>query len=115
MLRQSEHTRSQFEQQTTCNATTDAIITLTVNAIPTVTAGSGLSIIGGATSWKATIATVADADSTAGTLSLTVSSANPTAGVTISNILNSNGTITADILASCSASAGTAGFYASGE
>jgi hypothetical protein len=42
-----------------------------------------------------------------GSVSITVTSANPANGVTISNIINSDGNITADIVASCGASTAT--------
>jgi len=50
------------------------------------------------------IATVSDAETVAGSLTVTVTSTNPSSGVTISNIVNTGGTITADIVAACGAS-----------
>ncbi len=93
-----------------CGMMTDATISLTVNALPTITAASGVSRIGGTASSNSTIATVTDAETALSSLTVTVTSANPTGGVTISNIVNTNGTITADIVAACSATAGTANF-----
>src|SRR5205085_8027290 len=51
---------------------------------------------------NSTIATVSD--SSAGTLTVTATTV-PT-GITVSNIVNSSGTVTADVAASCSATAG---------
>jgi hypothetical protein len=52
---------------------------------------------------NSTIATVNDTESGPGAVVVTVTSANPSNGVTISNIVNSAGTVTADVVASCSA------------
>jgi hypothetical protein len=51
------------------------------------------------------IATVSDVDNSAGSLTVTVQSA-PT-GISVSNILNTNGTVTADVAADCSATLGS--------
>jgi hypothetical protein len=56
------------------------------------------------TSASATIATVSDAEDTAGTLGVTAQSSNPSNGVTVSSIVNSAGNITAEVAAACSAS-----------
>jgi hypothetical protein len=69
---------------------------------PTITSATNLSRQQGATATNSTIATVTD-DGGNGNVGVTVTSANPSNGVTLSNIQNSGGTITADISADCSA------------
>src|SRR6266571_1787944 len=64
-----------------------------------ITAATGLSRDPGATS-NSQIATVTGG---VGPATVTVTSANPSNGVTISNIVNTSGTVTADIAASCAA------------
>jgi len=56
------------------------------------------------TSGSALIATVSDAEDTAGSLGAAVQSANPSNGVTLSGIANSAGNVTADVAAACTAS-----------
>jgi len=53
------------------------------------------------TSGSALIATVSDAEDTAGSLGVAVQSANPSNGVTLSGIANSAGNVTADVAAAC--------------
>ncbi|HYW71884.1 MAG TPA: FG-GAP-like repeat-containing protein, partial [Pyrinomonadaceae bacterium] len=65
---------------------------------PTIAAAAGLSRLEGAPATNSQIATVTD-DGGNGAVSVTVTSANPANGVTISNIVNTGGTITADIAA----------------
>src|SRR5205823_1326211 len=67
------------------------------NNPPTITAATGLSRQQGATA-NSQIATVTD-DGGNGNVTVTVTSANPSNGVTISNIVNTAGNITADIAA----------------
>ncbi|MFN6204266.1 MAG: kelch repeat-containing protein, partial [Acidobacteriota bacterium] len=74
------------------------------NQTPTITAASGLTRMAGASGSNSTIATVTDAETASGSLTVTVTTANPANGVTISNIANSSGTITADIVAATGAS-----------
>lgn len=93
-----------------CGATTDATMALTVNALPTITPTAGLVRTGGMATWSSTIATVSDPETPAGNLAVTVSGPNPVAGVTITNLTNNNGSITADIFTACAAAAGTASF-----
>ena len=88
-----------------CGTTTDANITLEViapNTAPSITAATGLSRGQGSTASNSTIATVGDNESGAGAVTVSVTSANPSNGITVSNIVNTNGTITADIVANCS-------------
>jgi hypothetical protein len=63
-----------------------------------------LSLQQGTSASNSTISTVNDAESSAG--SLTVTAPTVPTGLTVSNIVNTNGTITADIAASCSATIG---------
>lgn len=93
-----------------CGIFTDATISLAVNGTPTITAAGGISRTAGSALSNSTIATVGDPETAAGSLTVTVTSANPSGGVTISNIANSNGTITADLVAACGATAGAASF-----
>jgi CSLREA domain-containing protein/uncharacterized repeat protein (TIGR01451 family) len=84
---------------------TDTFV-LTVNAdndLPTITAGGPLTRQQGAAASNSTLATVNDVESGPGGVAVTVISANPSNGVTLSNIVNTNGTITADIVADCAA------------
>jgi hypothetical protein len=76
----------------------------TPNTPPTITAATGLSRQQGLAASNSTIATVGDTESGAGAVTVTVTSANPSNGVTISNIINTGGNITANIFASCTAS-----------
>jgi hypothetical protein len=77
---------------------------------PTIVAVSGISRMIGINGSNSIIATVSDLNVPANTLMVTVTSPNPTAGVKLSNIVNTNGTITADIVANTSAPAGTVTF-----
>ena len=74
------------------------------NPAPTIMAGSALSRQQGAAAINSTIATVNDANQSAGTLNVTTVTV-PT-GIVITNILNTNGTITADVAANCLAKLG---------
>jgi CSLREA domain-containing protein len=76
------------------------------NASPTITAATGLSRQQGSPQSNSIIATVNDTESGPNGVTVTVTSANPANGVTISNIQNANdnsGHITADINADCTA------------
>jgi hypothetical protein len=90
-----------------CGAFTDATIMLTVNAppntAPTITATMGLMRQQGTAASNSQIATVNDTESGANGVTVTVTSANPSNGVTISNIVNNNGMVTANIVADCTA------------
>ncbi|MFN0111434.1 MAG: choice-of-anchor Q domain-containing protein [Blastocatellia bacterium] len=85
-----------------CGSVTSDRATLLVNSPPTITP-SGISRAAGSQASNSTIATVSDNESAAGTLVVTITSANPSNGVTLSNIANSNGTITANAVATCGA------------
>jgi hypothetical protein len=86
-----------------CGATTQQSFTLTVNAPPTINAVANSRQQGSAVS-NSIIATVNDVDGdplnvalSSGTVTLTSN------GVTVSNLVNTNGTVTADITTDCAA------------
>jgi hypothetical protein len=85
------------------NAGSSYIFTPMCNLTPTINAQTGISRQQGSPGANSTIVTVSDAETAPGSLSVTITSANPANGVTISNIVNSNGNITADIAAGCTA------------
>jgi hypothetical protein len=76
---------------------------LTVNNTPTIAAQTGVSRQQGSPVSNSQIATVSDAETAAGSLTVTVTSANPSNSVTVSNIVNTNGTVTANVVADCTA------------
>ncbi len=76
-----------------------------VNTPPTITAAMGSTRAAGSSATNSIIATVTDAESGADGVEVNVATANPSNGVTISNIININGTITADISTTCAATA----------
>ena len=73
---------------------------------PTIVTATGLSLQQGSGPSNSQIAAVTNYGGN-GSVSITVTSANPANGVTISNIINTDGNITADIVASCGASTAT--------
>lgn len=76
---------------------------LAFNNPPTIT-GATISRQQGSPVSNSTIATnVNDVESGANGVTVTVTSANPSNGVTVSNIVNTNGTVTADVIAGCGA------------
>ncbi len=86
-----------------CGDTSQTTFQLTVsnaNAAPTITTVAGLTRQAGSPASNSTIATVTD-DAGAGTV--VVTSSGPANGFTLSNIVNTNGTVTADLIASCTA------------
>lgn len=78
--------------------------TLTVNAPPTITAGAAVNLPQSGSVTGATIATVADAETPLNNLNVTLMTV--PAGLTINNLTNTDGTITADLAAACTAPAG---------
>ena len=76
------------------------------NPSPTIAAATGLSRQQGSPAGNSQIATVTD-DGGNGSVSVTVTSPNPSNGVSVSNIMNTGGTITADIVADCTATNAT--------
>jgi len=81
---------------------------------PLIYAATGVSQQKGSNAGNSTIATVTD-DGGDGNVTVSVTSANPSNGVTISNIVNTNGTIKADIVADCMATNATFVLEASDE
>ena len=77
---------------------------------PTIVAASGITRIIGIYGSNSIIASVSDLNVPINTLRVTVTSANPAVGIKLSNIVNTNGTITADITANTTASAGVVSF-----
>jgi hypothetical protein len=96
-----------------CGATTLETFTLTVNALPTVTAQAGITRQQGSAGINTQIAAVNDADQTEETLAVTIRAVGDAGagtgtvtvnGVTVSNIaVSAAGVVTADIIAVCSA------------
>ncbi|HWQ33421.1 MAG TPA: MBG domain-containing protein [Blastocatellia bacterium] len=76
----------------------------TNNTAPTITPGSTVSRTQGTAAANSTLATVSDNETAAGSLTVTATTV-PT-GIIVSNITNTNGTITADIAAGCTATTG---------
>ena len=99
------HTGFRFNAGNPQASTTNG--SLSVNTAPTINAAPVTRQAGSPNS-NSTIATVNDNESGAGGVSVTVTSANPANGVTVSNIVNTNGTVTADVVAACGAT--SAGF-----
>ena len=90
-----------------CNASSDASFTLTVtNSAPSITAQTGITRQQGAPASNSQIATVKDSESGGKGVTVTVNGNNTATvnGVTVSNISNSGGTVTANIVATCGAS-----------
>ncbi|MDQ1591371.1 MAG: hypothetical protein QOG71_1998, partial [Pyrinomonadaceae bacterium] len=76
----------------------------TLNASPAITAGATLTRQQGTAASNSTIATVSDAETAAG--SLVVTATTVPSGLIVSNIVNTNGTVTADVAADCTATVG---------
>ncbi|MEQ1642262.1 MAG: Ig-like domain repeat protein [Pyrinomonadaceae bacterium] len=76
------------------------------NTPPTIAAVATTRQAGSPVS-NSTIANVTDAESGNGGVVVTVTTANPSNGVTISNIVNTAGVITADVVAACGATTAT--------
>ena len=74
------------------------------NTPPSILAAGPLIRQQGSAAINSQIATVNDTESGAGDVTVTVTSANPSNGVTVSNITNTSGTVTADVIAACGAS-----------
>jgi hypothetical protein len=88
-----------------CGTTTDASFTLTVgNNLPTITAGAALTRQRGSAGAGSTLATVSDAETPVG--SLVVTATTVPAGITVTSIINTAGTITATVAADCTATLG---------
>ncbi len=75
-----------------------------VNTAPTITAAAAATRVQASAGTASPIATVTDAETAAG--SLTVTATSVPAGITVSNIINTNGNVTATIAAACNAALG---------
>ncbi|MBX7221352.1 MAG: fibronectin type III domain-containing protein [Blastocatellia bacterium] len=90
-----------------CGAISNATFTLNVNASntpPTITPAAPVTIQAGSVPATFPIATVSDVETPPGNLIVTAGA--PPPGVTIANIVNTGGAITADISTSCAAGSG---------
>jgi len=74
------------------------------NSSPTITAGGPLSRQQGSAESNSTVAAVSDNETTAG--SLTVTATTVPSGITVRNVVNTNGTVTANVAAGCNATVG---------
>ncbi|MCA8935059.1 MAG: hypothetical protein KDB68_02530 [Planctomycetes bacterium] len=92
-------------QDSLSQTTTDTlVVNVVVNSTPVITAAGAIAITQGASLTGVTIATVSDAEDADGSLTVTATSV-PT-GITVTNITNTNGTVTADISATIAATLG---------
>jgi alpha-tubulin suppressor-like RCC1 family protein len=98
-----------------CGATKDAALALTVNnTAPTFTPAAAISRqLGSSAGAPVTIGTVTDAQTAAGALTVRQLFDGTATGLTVSGITNNNGTISALVSASCTATAGTLRFEVS--
>ncbi|MFL6137942.1 MAG: beta strand repeat-containing protein, partial [Frankiaceae bacterium] len=83
-------------------ATDTATVTITVTHKPAIT-GATVARQQGSPAANDTIATVSDVETPNGNLTVTAS---PPAGISVSNITNTAGTVTADVAATCAATTG---------
>jgi hypothetical protein len=72
------------------------------NDPPTIT-GSTIARQAGSPASSSQIATVNDTENGAGGVTVTITSVNPSNGLTVSNIVNTNGSVSADVVADCTA------------
>jgi hypothetical protein len=86
-----------------CGATSSRTLALTVNTAPTLTPGSPAARQGSPAT-GATLGTVSDGETAAGSLS--VATVTVPSGLTVGTITNTGGTITAPLTATCSATPG---------
>ncbi|MFO0041878.1 MAG: beta strand repeat-containing protein [Pseudomonadota bacterium] len=97
-----------------CGATTNASFALTVNTPPTFTPAAAITRQRGSAGGAAvTVGTVADAQTAAGSLSVTSFTGGTAVGGTAAGITNPPGTVAASVAASCTATAGTLRFQVS--
>jgi hypothetical protein len=87
-----------------CNATATATFALTVNDAPAVTPAAPAARQQGSPAANSPIATVSDDSTPAGSLTVAATTVPP--GLTVTNLINSNGNVTADIAAGCAATIG---------
>jgi hypothetical protein len=98
-----------------CGSMTDASFLLDIeNTAPMFTPAAALERQQGSEAGAAvTVGTVTDAESAAGDLVVTRIAGGTATGITVDSIINTNGTISATLAASCSATAGTVKFQVS--
>jgi hypothetical protein len=98
-----------------CGAITDATFQLTVeNTAPTFTPAAAKQRQQGSPAGAAVIVgTVSDAQTPAGALSVTPVAGGSATGISVGNVSNSNGTVTATLAAGCAATPGTVRFEVS--
>ena len=97
-----------FASGSTVYAATNGGLALgSCNSAPAITAMAQTVTAGSLPAQNLPIATVSDTDQAANTLTVTVTSANPTNGVTLSNLTNTDGNVTADVTATCTATTST--------
>jgi uncharacterized protein (TIGR03437 family) len=90
-----------------CGAITTQTFLLTINSAntaPAITAATGIARQQGSPAMMATLATVSDTQTAAG--NLTVTATTVPAGLTVTNLTNTNGTVTANVAAGCNAAIG---------
>ena len=90
-------------EKTPCGYVSGAV-TVGLNTAPTLTPATGVTRQQGSAASNSIIATVTDAQSSPG--SLTVTAPSVLAGLTVSSLVNAAGTVSANLAASCSASVG---------
>ncbi len=96
--------RGVFASGSAVYAATDGGLSIgSCNSAPAITPLAQTVTAGSLPAQNLQIATVSDADQTAGSLIVTITSANPASGVTLSNLTNTGGNIFADVLAACGA------------
>lgn len=83
-----------------------SITVFATNTTPTIS-GATISRQSGSSVSNSQIATVNDAETGPSSVNVTIASANPSNGVTVSNVVNTNGNVTADVIAGCSATNAT--------
>jgi uncharacterized repeat protein (TIGR01451 family) len=101
------HTDPSFGSQDPVPSNNTATTTTTVQGVntpPMITPAAPLSRQRGSPATVSTIATVSDAETPAGSLVVTTTSV--PAGISVSNITNTNGTVTASVSAACNATLG---------
>lgn len=86
------------------STTTFSLLVSDLNTAPTITPAVGLSRQQGSAATNSTVAVVSDLESSAG--SLVVTAPTVPAGLTLSSITNTNGTVTANLVAACTATLG---------
>jgi hypothetical protein len=98
-----------------CGATTDATLQLTVeNTAPAFTpAAAKLRQQGSPAGAAVIVGAVSDAQTPAGALSVTQVAGGSATGISVGNLSNSNGTVTATLAAGCAATSGTVRFEVS--